>query len=69
MSKEIKVYLKLSGYYSPINIHPFIFFQIFANKVIFWQPLAPLAIVIEDKYLVEMMESILDNLWERAKEE
>lgn len=44
-------------------------FQIFANKVIFWQPLAPLAIVIEDKYLVEMMESILDNLWERAKEE
>jgi sugar-specific transcriptional regulator TrmB len=42
-------------------------FQIFANKVIFWQPLAPLAIVIEDKYLVEMMESIVDKLWEEAK--
>ncbi|MDO8240525.1 MAG: helix-turn-helix domain-containing protein [Candidatus Moranbacteria bacterium] len=43
-------------------------FQLFGNKVIFWQPLAPLAIVIEDKYLVEMMESIVDKLWENAKE-
>ncbi|MEF3691968.1 MAG: helix-turn-helix domain-containing protein [Candidatus Moraniibacteriota bacterium] len=43
-------------------------FQLFANKVIFWQPAAPLAIVIEDKYLVEMMVSIFDNLWEKAKE-
>ncbi|MFA5993974.1 MAG: helix-turn-helix domain-containing protein [Parcubacteria group bacterium] len=42
-------------------------FQLFANKVIFWQPLAPLAIVIEDKYLVEMMESIVDKLWEEAQ--
>lgn len=43
-------------------------FQLFGNKVIFWQPLAPLAIVIEDKYLVEMMESIVDKLWENARE-
>lgn len=42
-------------------------FQIFANKVIFWQPITPLALVIEDKYLVEMMESIVDKLWEDAK--
>jgi len=39
-------------------------FQIFANKVIFWQPLAPLAITIEDKYLVDMMRSVIEKLWE-----
>ena len=43
-------------------------FQLFANKVIFWQPVAPLAIVIEDEYLVTMMKSIMAGLWDNAKE-
>jgi sugar-specific transcriptional regulator TrmB len=42
-------------------------FQLFANKVIFWQPVAPLAIVIEDEYLVAMMKSIMQRLWEDAE--
>lgn len=39
-------------------------FQIFANKVIIWQPKAPLAILIEDKFIVEMLKSMFDKFWE-----
>jgi sugar-specific transcriptional regulator TrmB len=39
-------------------------FQLFSNKVIIWQPKAPLAILIEDKFIVEMLKSIFDKLWE-----
>ncbi len=38
-------------------------FQLFANKVIIWQPAAPLAVVISDEYIVTMLKSIFDALW------
>jgi hypothetical protein len=39
-------------------------FQLFANKVIIWQPKAPVAILIEDQYVIAMLKSIFDKLWE-----
>lgn len=42
-------------------------FQIFSNKVIIWQPKAPLAIIIEDKFIVEMLRSMFEKFWEDAK--
>lgn len=41
-------------------------FQLFGSKVIIWQPKAPLAVVIEDQYIVEMMKSMFDLIWERS---
>jgi len=42
-------------------------FQLFSNKVVFWQPKAPIAVVMEDEYIVEMIRSIFDTLWNSAK--
>lgn len=39
-------------------------FMLYANKVIIWQPKAPLALLIEDEYIVQMLRSIFDTLWE-----
>jgi sugar-specific transcriptional regulator TrmB len=41
-------------------------FELFSNKVIIWQPKAPLAILIEDKFIVEMLRSIFEKFWEMA---
>jgi len=38
-------------------------FLLFANKVIIWQPKAPLAILIEDEYIVTMLRSVFYKLW------
>lgn len=38
-------------------------FQLFANKVIIWQPKAPLAVLIEDEYITKMLRSIFYTLW------
>lgn len=42
-------------------------FQIFANKIIIWQPKAPLALLIEDEFIVEMFKSIFYKLWKESK--
>lgn len=42
-------------------------FMLYANKVIVWQPKAPLAVLIEDEYIVQMLRSIFDVLWEKSK--
>ncbi|MFA6422471.1 MAG: helix-turn-helix domain-containing protein [Candidatus Buchananbacteria bacterium] len=39
-------------------------FQLFANKMIIWQPKAPLAVLIEDQYITAMFKVIFDSLWE-----
>ncbi len=44
-------------------------FMLYANKVILWQPKAPLAMLIEDEYIVQMLNSIFASLWAGAKEE
>lgn len=42
-------------------------FQLFANKAIIWQPAGSLAILIEDEYIVAMLKSIFNKLWETSK--
>lgn len=39
-------------------------FHLYANKIILWQPIAPMAILIEDQYIVNMFKSIFNVLWE-----
>lgn len=41
-------------------------FELFANKAIVWQPKASLAVLIEDEYIVAMLKSIFDYLWNEA---
>jgi len=41
-------------------------FQLFAKKIILWQPKAPLAILIEDEYLAAMFKEIFEKLWEQS---
>jgi len=43
-------------------------FMLYANKVIFWQPKAPLLILIEDEYIVEMFRSIFNVMWEKNRD-
>ncbi len=40
-------------------------FQVFANKAFIWQPKAALVILIEDEFIVEMLRSIFNVLWEK----
>lgn len=42
-------------------------FMLYANKVIIWQPKAPLLVLIEDEYIVAMFKSIFDVLWKKEE--
>ncbi|HBU07461.1 MAG TPA: hypothetical protein DEB09_05270 [Candidatus Magasanikbacteria bacterium] len=42
-------------------------FHLYANKMIIWQPKAPMAMLIEDEYIVAMFKSIFNVLWENNK--
>ncbi len=42
-------------------------FQIFANKVIIWQPVAKLAILVEDENIVQMFKGIFGAFWDQAE--
>jgi sugar-specific transcriptional regulator TrmB len=42
-------------------------FMLYANKVVIWQPKAPLVIQLEDEYVVAMFQSMFTNLWETTK--
>jgi len=42
-------------------------FHLYANKMIIWQPKAPMALLIEDEYIVAMFKSIFSVLWENSK--
>ena len=41
-------------------------FMLYANKVVIWQPKAPLVVLIEDEYIVQMLRSIFDEMWKRT---
>lgn len=41
-------------------------FLIFGKKVILWQPKTPLAILVEDESLVQMLRSVFNVLWKQA---
>lgn len=43
-------------------------FQLFANKLVIWQPKTPLAVLIEDQYIVEMIKSMFDLIWEHSSD-
>lgn len=43
-------------------------FYLFANKAIFWQPMTPIAVMVEDKYLVAMWQSMFELLWDKNSE-
>ena len=38
-------------------------YQLFGNKVVIWQPHAPLALVIEDQYIVKMLRALFEIMW------
>lgn len=38
-------------------------FMLYANKVIIWQPKAPLVLLIEDEFIVQMLRSIFVEMW------
>ncbi len=42
-------------------------FNIFSNKVVLWQPKAPLAVLIEDQYIVQMFRSMFYLLYDKAE--
>ncbi len=42
-------------------------FQIFANKLIIWQPKAPVALLVEDEHIVAMLMSLFLTLWEGSE--
>lgn len=42
-------------------------FHIFSNKILLWQPNAPLAVLVEDEYLIAMFRSMFEWMWERSK--
>lgn len=49
------------------HLDPFVSsFQIYANKVILWQPRAPIGILLEDQYIVAMLRSIFFALWKAS---
>lgn len=49
------------------DISPFVTgVMLFGNKVTLWQPKAPSVVLIEDEFVVQMMRSIFDRLWETA---
>ncbi len=42
-------------------------FQVFGRSIIFWQPHTPMAVVLEDEYIAQLMRGIFALLWERGK--
>lgn len=42
-------------------------YLVYGNKMILWQPKAPLAVLIEDEYIVAMFRSVFYSLWEKSK--
>jgi sugar-specific transcriptional regulator TrmB len=38
-------------------------FQLSHSQVILWQPKAPLAIIIDDEYIIEMLRSMFEVMW------
>lgn len=39
-------------------------FQVFGNSVIFWQPHTPMAVVLQDEYIANLMRGTFALLWE-----
>jgi sugar-specific transcriptional regulator TrmB len=42
-------------------------FSLFANKAVIWQPKTPLAVLIEDEYIVQMLRSMFYALYDRSR--
>jgi len=42
-------------------------FLLWGNKIAFWNPVVPLAIVIEDEIIVKMFQEMFSGLWKKTK--
>ncbi len=42
-------------------------FHLFADKILLWQPQAPLALLIEDEYVITMFHSMFEWMWVRSE--
>lgn len=42
-------------------------FHLFANKALLWQPKGDVAVLIEDEYIVAMLKSMFDVMWNSAE--
>lgn len=43
-------------------------FQVFGRNVIFWQPMTPVAVVLQDEYIAQLMRTTFELLWEKGME-
>lgn len=42
-------------------------FQLFGNRAMIWQPRTPIALLIEDQYIVSMLKAMFETIWRNAK--
>lgn len=42
-------------------------FQVYGNTVIFWQPMTPVAVALQDEYISQLMRSTFELLWSQGK--
>lgn len=42
-------------------------FQVFGKSVIFWQPMTPVGVVLQDEYIAQLMRDVFERLWQQAK--
>lgn len=63
MEKEMRTTRIMKGF-SPFTTS----FHLFAHKMLLWQPNAPLALLIEDEYMIAMFKSMFEWMWERSEE-
>jgi len=42
-------------------------FQVFGKNVIFWQPVTPVAVVLQDEYLAQLMRTTFELLWQQGE--
>jgi sugar-specific transcriptional regulator TrmB len=59
--KELRTMRVMRGF-SPFTTS----FHLFAHKILLWQPHAPLALLIEDEYIITMFRSMFEWVWERS---
>lgn len=55
--RETRIIARESGIELPAS------FQVFGRNVIFWQPMTPVAVVLQDEYIAQLMRTTFEILW------
>lgn len=42
-------------------------FQLFGRSIIYWQPHTPVAVVLQDEYIVQLMRNVFEILWKQGE--